>query len=278
MKKLLIRAASGFVYVVLVIFVIGFTPWFHQRMLGYAIFSLFFLTMAMIGIWEYYHCLEFKGLKVNKRLGMLVALMTYAAFSFCCLCDHMDAIIGIIPAIWAIIPLAQLWNKDEQPFATTGLNLLPLIWIVLPLTTIQLIGNFSLGLLLMVFFCTWVNDTFAYLTGMAFGKHKFWPRHSPNKTWEGTLGGMVCCILFAVFIGPLVQTQFAWYYWLAVGLICSVAGTLGDLVESMFKRYCGVKDSGNIMPGHGGILDRFDSIIMITPFMLAMIGLARILI
>ena len=127
--------------------------------------------------------------------------------------------------------------------------------------------------MMMVFVLIWVNDTFAYLTGMMFGRHKMWERHSPNKTWEGTIGGLLFCVATAIVTGSFFFDFFDNYYcifdWVVIGVICSVAGTLGDLVESMFKRFCGVKDSGNIMPGHGGLLDRFDSLLLAVPFIQA---------
>ena len=93
-----------------------------------------------------------------------------------------------------------------------------------------------------------------------------WQRHSPGKTWEGTIIGVLITLLVAYFVGPLFNSAIAWYHWLVLGLICSVIDTLGDLVESMLKRSVGMKDSGTIMPGHGGFLDRFDSLLIATPF------------
>ena len=111
--------------------------------------------------------------------------------------------------------------------------------------------------------------------GSLFGKHKMWPRHSPGKTWEGTAIGVVFAVLVGVFVGPLFDSPINLYpdtgrfHWAFLGLICGVVGTLGDLAESMLKRSVGVKDSGNIMPGHGGFLDRFDSLLFILPVVTA---------
>ena len=137
--------------------------------------------------------------------------------------------------------------------------------IVYYLTSYNLSVVFAFGLL-MVVAMVWVNDSGAYIGGSLFGKHKMWPRHSPGKTWEGTAFGVLVAAVFGLFVGPLMVPSVAWYHWLAIALICSVVGTLGDLVESMLKRSVGVKDSGNIMPGHGGFLDRFDSLLVIMPF------------
>lgn len=113
----------------------------------------------------------------------------------------------------------------------------------------------------------WVNDTFAYLTGMLLGKHKFFERISPKKTWEGTIGGAVFTIVGA-YVFSFFINDFTNFEWMGLGLVIVIFGTFGDLIESMIKRTYGIKDSGKIMPGHGGILDRLDSILIAAPFVL----------
>ena len=105
--------------------------------------------------------------------------------------------------------------------------------------------------------------------GSLVGRHKMWPRHSPGKTWEGTAIGVAAAVATGVLVGPLFKTQLVWYDWMVLALVCSIVGTLGDLTESMLKRSVGLKDSGNIMPGHGGFLDRFDSLLFILPVVCA---------
>jgi phosphatidate cytidylyltransferase len=122
--------------------------------------------------------------------------------------------------------------------------------------------HFPLILILLI----WINDTMQYLVGSFIGKTKMAPIISPKKTWEGTIGGSLLCVIVAIIWG-LVSKQFTMGHWVAIGLVASVAGTFGDLVESKLKRTAGVKDSGNIMPGHGGALDRFDSLLLASPFM-----------
>ncbi|HEX7412564.1 MAG TPA: phosphatidate cytidylyltransferase [Bacteroidia bacterium] len=126
----------------------------------------------------------------------------------------------------------------------------------------------------MIFFI-WINDTGAYLVGSFIGKHKLYEKISPNKTWEGTIGGIALCIALSFVVANMFP-QLAIIHWVAISVIVAVFGTLGDLVESMLKRMAGVKDSGTIMPGHGGVLDRFDSLFFATPFVfcyLALMGL-----
>jgi phosphatidate cytidylyltransferase len=117
---------------------------------------------------------------------------------------------------------------------------------------------------LLLICCIWVNDTMQYVVGSFIGKTPMAPSISPKKTWEGTIGGSALCILVAV-VCSFIFTQFSLLQWLAVGFVASIAGTLGDLVESKLKRTAGVKDSGTIMPGHGGALDRFDSLLLAGP-------------
>ena len=116
---------------------------------------------------------------------------------------------------------------------------------------------------LSIFILIWCNDTFAYLTGRLLGKHKLFERISPKKTWEGFIGGL----LFAVLAGVLLAYFLEWSYikMITYGIVVGAIGTAGDLVESMLKRNVGVKDSGNILPGHGGILDRFDAVLFVVP-------------
>ena len=277
MKKILIRSLSGAIYVALVVFAIYSSIWMGNKLAGFCIFSSLFLIVAAIGMHEYYSNLSIKGIATNKWAGFIAGLLTYVMLTLLGYLRMRNMAVLMLPAICSIVPLCQLWRHDERPFATIAYTLLPIFWVVLPLYMMQPLGNMGAGLLMMVFICTWVNDTGAYLSGMALGKHHLWERHSPNKTWEGTIGGSVCCMLCAIFIGPLLQDGFSWWYWMLIGIICSTIGTLGDLVESMFKRSCGVKDSGNIMPGHGGILDRFDSILMIIPFVIALTAVGALI-
>jgi phosphatidate cytidylyltransferase len=126
--------------------------------------------------------------------------------------------------------------------------------------------------LLTIFILIWVSDTMAYVCGRLFGKHKLWERISPKKTWEGFIGGFI----FTVATGGMIANWILYnkynYHeeikWICVAAVISVTGMLGDLVESLFKRSINVKDSGNILPGHGGILDRFDALLLATPFAL----------
>lgn len=136
-------------------------------------------------------------------------------------------------------------------------------------------GSYSPLMPCAIIFSIWINDTMAYIVGSLIGKTPFSPI-SPKKTWEGTIGGALLCVLVISLLGyflPITQAVH-WHHWLAIALLCAVFGTLGDLLESKLKRMAGIKDSGSIMPGHGGFLDRFDSLLLATPFVWAFVKLA----
>lgn len=118
-----------------------------------------------------------------------------------------------------------------------------------------------------IIFSIWINDTMAYLVGSMIGKTPF-SKISPNKTWEGTAGGVILCVVLISILGSFIPAakHIALHHWIAIASICAIFGTMGDLLESKIKRLAGVKDSGRIMPGHGGFLDRFDSLLIATPF------------
>lgn len=266
--------------------------WTGDGLLGAAVFAAVFFAIGIIGIYEYVHNLELKGVKSNKPMAYVAGIATYCGPVVSLMASglwtldsqptvsaiYASAIVFafLIPVLYLTTFIIQLWRNDDEPFTTVGHTLLPSIWIMTPLAYLNTIQSHGAGLTMMIFILIWVNDSFAYMTGMLLGRHKMWERHSPNKTWEGTIGGALFCIAAAIFAGPHFATHVHVAGWAVIGLICSVAGTLGDLVESMFKRYCGVKDSGKIMPGHGGVLDRFDSILMAVPFVLLFIGLINL--
>ncbi len=151
-----------------------------------------------------------------------------------------------------------------------GLGLAALAWL-------RLLPETGLGWVIVALVITWTNDTFAYFAGRLFGKHKLYPEVSPNKTWEGFFGGMFGSLLGMLVLKVGVYDWLTWVDVVGVGLLGGIFGPLGDLAESMLKRAYGVKDSGKIIPGHGGLLDRIDALVFNAPVVFAWVGFARVL-
>lgn len=186
-----------------------------------------------------------------------------------------------VPYLLTIIYLfiSNLYTQSKDAVNDWAYTMLSQLYIALPLSMINVLAfrqspdgatHFYYLLPLSIFIFLWTNDTGAYCTGSLFGKHKLFPRISPAKSWEGSIGGGVLVLIVATIIyflesqGENLSTLNLWE-WLGLGLVVVVFGTWGDLVESLFKRTLGIKDSGNILPGHGGILDRIDSALMAIP-------------
>ena len=271
MKNFWIRSASAVVYVVLFLGSIYSGVLLGNRFAGGIILTAFLLFVACGCTFEFFRIVGQQGASPNKPLGYIYTVCSLLAIA---LVPVLNAAYGfaltwvvytVFPILFALAAIVQLWNHSEQPFREAAYTMVPLLYAAIPLGLMPWL-HFNYNALVMVLIMVWMNDNGAYMGGSIYGKHKMWPRHSPGKTWEGTLTGVAITLLVAVFVGPLFNSGIAWYHWLVLGVICSVIDTLGDLVESMLKRSVGMKDSGSIMPGHGGFLDRFDSLLIATPF------------
>ena len=186
-----------------------------------------------------------------------------------------------IPYLISIIYLmvAELYLKQEDPVNDWAYTMMSQLYIALPFSLLNVLAFRSLGsdiafsylAPLSVFVFLWINDTGAYICGSLLGKHKLFPRISPGKSWEGSIGGGILVMAVAVLVWYLTEQYgvndlgLNAVGWAGLGLTIVVFGTWGDLVESLFKRTLGIKDSGNILPGHGGMLDRFDSSLLAIP-------------
>lgn len=264
-KTLLIRSASGLVYITLIIGAI---------LLGGIYFKIIFGLLAILTVYEF-HTLTNKQENINALpiLGAICAAVAFAVVSYykqpswLYIGVYLMCFILMCLIICAVI---EMFRKTSNPINNVAYTIFGQIYIVLPFSLMAYILSYEKKLLLAVFVIIWVNDTFAYLTGSLIGKHKLSPKISPNKSWEGLIGGLVGTWGAALLIYwleayaknsyiPFTVTQ-----WLALGTAIMIFGTLGDLFESLIKRTVGVKDSGNIMPGHGGLLDRLDSVLFAT--------------
>lgn len=261
MKTFWIRTASATVYALLFLGSI-YSGRLVGDMWGHIILAAFALFVAEGCTFEYFRIAEKQGSHPNKPLGYFWTLLMVVVGAFPGLVN--GGVLALVMLSMVVTLGVQLWRKTEQPFADVLHTLLPMFYCALPLSLMPYLHN-MMNVLVMCIIMVWVNDSFAYMGGSLIGRHKMWPRHSPGKTWEGTAVGVAAAVATGLLVGPLFQTALQWYDWLVLALVCSIIGTLGDLTESMLKRSVGLKDSGNIMPGHGGFLDRFDSLLFILP-------------
>ena len=175
------------------------------------------------------------------------------------------------------IMIDELFRLNESPILNLGVSLMPIIYIALPFALLPTLGvwcgyatgsSYNGWLPLSIFIFIWCNDVGAYCVGCTVGRHRLFPRISPHKSWEGSVGGAVFTVLAAILLPRLFPLQFGFFkawIWILIAVFTVVFGTFGDLVESMIKREVGIKDSGRILPGHGGFLDRFDSTLLTVP-------------
>ncbi|OAV42631.1 hypothetical protein A3850_015405 [Lewinella sp. 4G2] len=246
-------------------------------------FSLLFLTIAAGCLWEFFGMtldLHTRRDKIRKVFGLLLGLMPFVLVTILSLMDVSDpesfitlAALLFSPFVFTIF-IYELYSHSKEPFANIAYMILGLFYIGLPFALVNFIAfdgtDFRARLVLGLLVLTWVNDTGAYVTGSLIGKTPLFPRISPNKTWEGSTGGVLVCLIFGYLLS-LVYDDIPTIQWLGLAAIVAVFGGLGDLVESMLKRSVKVKDSGNLLPGHGGLLDRFDAFIFVVPFATAYI-------
>lgn len=244
-------------------------------------FALLFAVITALCLWEYLSMVLDENTRRDywrKLLGVGMGLVPFILATIVQLnmIDNPEdfillAAILFSPFIFTAF-IYELYMASTHPFMNIAYIFLGMIYIGVPFALLDLIAfngehfyaNTVFGLLLM----TWANDTGAYLVGSRIGKHRLFERISPKKTWEGTIGGIVITILLA-FTLHFIFDELRMIDWLVIGAIVAIFGTLGDLVESMLKRSVQIKDSGTLLPGHGGILDRFDGFIFILPFVAA---------
>jgi phosphatidate cytidylyltransferase len=262
MSETVKRAISGAVYIIILLFSVSFSE------------QTFFL---LFGIFLCLTVFEFCNLiKLNYYIPIAIALSIYSYSYTIRSTDLYTKEILALTIATSIYTLYFLFKEKYSPSSIVAKTIFLLGYIIFSFLFITKIPfgekGYNPKIIISIFVLIWTNDTFAYLVGKSVGKHKLFERISPKKTIEGFLGGLV----FAVFAGYLLSKLYfnpspqhsekSIIIWTATALIVSVFGTLGDLIESKFKRVANVKDSGKIMPGHGGILDRLDSVIFVAPF------------
>lgn len=273
MKNLITRSITGVIFVVAVV-----TCFLCPE----AMIFLFALVTGLT-VWEYTGIVNnLENVAVNRFLSTVAAVYFFLAMAGFCSGIVPSAV--FIPYLLTVVYMfiSELYTKAPNPINNWAYTMLSQMYIALPFSMINVLAFRGAGdaviynylLPLSIFIFLWTNDTGAYLSGSLFGKHKLFPRVSPGKSWEGSIGGGILVLAVAAFLGwyensgiheGAVELAMSIPQWMGLGLVVVFFGTWGDLVESLFKRTIGIKDSGNILPGHGGMLDRFDSSLMAIP-------------
>jgi phosphatidate cytidylyltransferase len=253
------RAITGVIFVIVVVGAI--------LLHAYA-FVLLFLAVITVGMYELNKMLDASPVKIQKATAIFLGLSIYGISS-------ANLIWGVKPDFYLLtIPIVagifiyELFRQYERPFWNVGGTLLVPVYCVLPFVFLQKLafisGEYNANIILSFLFMVWMSDTGAYLVGITMGKRRLFPRISPKKSWEGFIGGIVFTLILA-YVLKIFLVDYPVWLMMGMGLIISVTGTLGDLTESMLKRSMEVKDSGTILPGHGGVLDRFDAYTFAAP-------------
>lgn len=278
MSNLAQRLITGTIFVIVVVGCIWWSAW--------SMFALF-VAITVLGLNEFYSLAKKANAYPLHNYGVAVGMLIVISSCAAKMGYGLGLYYLIVPCIFLIF-FIELFRKKENPFTNIGWTLLGLVYVALPMTflvstfTPQGYGsdnfmpanwkvNYQAAPVLTFFILIWVSDSMAYVCGRLFGKHKLWERISPKKTWEGFIGGLIFCAATGHFLGLLWLSDndhSVAIMWTIIAVVISVTGMLGDLVESLFKRSIDVKDSGTILPGHGGILDRFDALFLATPFAL----------
>lgn len=271
MKDLTKRTITGAIYVLSVIAAVCIDRY---------VAAVYFGMIMILALREFIIVSAKAEVRLNAPMIYSVSVFFYLAFVSHAFGFAYSAI-AMFASLLCIIALAisALYEKTATPFTSMAYSLTAVGYIVLPLSLSNLLfamhDYFDCNVLLSIFIFAWCNDTFAYLVGCKFGKRRLFERHSPKKSWEGFFGGFAATVLAGVVMWQLLGGNV--YIWLLMAVVTTVVGTFGDLIESMFKRQMGVKDSGNILPGHGGILDRFDILLLVLPVMWIVLGIVQLL-
>lgn len=255
MRNLLRRSFSGIVYILIFISAILYSK---------ESYIILITLFGFLCIWEFSRMVALKNYAAYLIFPLLLFLMLKRQE------NYATTGILVITILSSLYLIYQLYTKKEIQFSDDRSRLgVTIRYVIFSMCFLILLpfyeNSFHPYLMISILSIIWVNDSFAFLVGKNFGKNKLFPSVSPKKTIEGLLGGLVFSLLAGLLISKY-NLDFSMLNWLTISVIVSLIGTIGDLVESKFKRQANIKDSGNIMPGHGGILDRLDSLLFAAPF------------
>lgn len=276
LKNFLVRTASGAVLLGIVL----------AASLCHYTYALLLFVIMVVGMWEFYNIATKVECRPRYAVGLVAGVVMFlSAFM---LFDgyatgrglDMDMFLGGLLYLVMLIPLCfivELFLASEHPLRNVASTLLGVWYVALPLSLMLFIPllltdrGWTPWAVLFYLFIVWANDVFAYIVGVTMGRHRLCERISPKKSWEGFIGGIVGALAVGAIGAKVVGGGYL--LWLGLAFVVALTGVLGDLVESMFKREADVKDSGNIMPGHGGMLDRFDALLISSPFAFAYLAI-----
>jgi len=263
-------------------------------------FFVVFLGIMVATQWEFYRILRRIKVRAQMLQGVVLGMAMFSLFFLVAIQALPVRFLVILLIFFPFVFIHEIYAQHNRPFHNIAYTFLGLIYIALPFSLLSFLVfdvheklqpvftidgkedllNFLLqpgyaieydpGIVLGIFILIWMYDTGAYLSGVLFGRHRLMPRISPKKTWEGVIGGAVAAVLTGVALTKVLHVLNG-MEWQMIVFVVVVFGTLGDLAESLLKRRIGVKDSGRILPGHGGFLDRFDSFLFITPVVVALL-------
>lgn len=271
MKNLMVRTLSGLVLVAVFVGAVLGSQWSFGALL---------LVILVGGQTEFYKLARETGLSPQRWMGLAVGVLLFALnfivfrqFSRSVTDEAGGAVLYLLLYIGLLLPtlfVCELFRRSATPLANLGATLLGVLYVAVPLSLLLYVpvlagdGVWRPETVLCYIFIIWANDVFAYLVGMTFGRHRLCERLSPKKSWEGFFGGLAGAVATGLAAAYALDANY--WVWGGLALVASLSGVAGDLVESMFKREAGVKDSGQVIPGHGGVLDRFDALLLSAPY------------
>lgn len=273
MNKLLVRILTGAVFGITLLGAILY---------GHTSFAALFTLVTMLSVNEF--CNLIHGYKNTSFSTLLAVIGGGYLFFILYAITHMGATdYAMLFAPYALLIaytfVRQLYRTEGSSLDNYAYFVMSQVYAALPFALLNILstvgatgGTYNYALPLAIFVFIWCNDTGAFFVGCSIGRHKMWERVSPKKTWEGTIGGVVVAMI-AGYVMSIFFTQMNVWQWMGMAVIVAIAGTYGDLIESCMKREMGIKDSGNILPGHGGMLDRFDSTLLAAPCALIYLSL-----
>ena len=271
MKNLMVRTLSGLVLVAVFVGAVLGSQWSFGALL---------LLILVGGQTEFYKLARETGLSPQRWMGLAVGVLLFALnfivfrqFSRSVTDEAGGAVLYLLLYIGLLLPtlfVCELFRRSATPLANLGATLLGVLYVAVPLSLLLYVpvlagdGVWRPETVLCYIFIIWANDVFAYLVGMSVGRHRLCERLSPKKSWEGFFGGLAGAVATGLAAAYALDANY--WVWGGLALVASLSGVAGDLVESMFKREAGVKDSGQVIPGHGGVLDRFDALLLSAPY------------